>query len=134
MNIGSRRHCSLAARSTFASMVEIHLFRNESDTLDLAPGDVLLHRGDAADVMYAVVEGSIEISSDGTVFEVVGAGGIIGELSIVDQSPRSADAIATSPTRLARVDERRFVYLVQQHPTFALLVMRTMADRLRRRS
>lgn len=114
-------------------MTEIHLFRNEPNAVELAPGDVLFRAGDPADVMFAVVEGSIEIRNGDSVFETVGPGGIIGELSIVDHSPRSADAVATTASKVARVDEKRFVYLVQEHPTFALMVMRVMAERLRRR-
>lgn len=53
-------------------------------------------------------------------------------MAILDRQPRSADAVAKTDVKLAPVDERRFLMLVQNHPYFALTVMRIMAERLRR--
>ena len=61
----------------------------------------------------------------------VGVGSILGELALIDASPRAATARATVPTRVARIDKKHFMFLVQEHPTFALQVMAVMADRLR---
>jgi CRP-like cAMP-binding protein len=69
---------------------------------------------------------------NGVVLEAVGPGGILGELALIDASPRSATATATTTARVVPVDEERFTYLVNEHPTFALQVMSVMADRLRR--
>ena len=68
---------------------------------------------------------------DGRVIETVGEGGILGELALVDHSVRGATATAATAARLAPVDESRFTFLVQEHPTFALQVMKIMAERLR---
>jgi len=68
----------------------------------------------------------------GQLIERIGPGGIIGEMALVDQSPRSADAIAQQETALAVINRLRFEHLVANHPTFALQVMAVMADRLRR--
>ena len=56
---------------------------------------------------------------------------IIGELALIDQSPRGATVIAHGPARLARVDQRRFHFFIQQNPFFATHVMKELADRLR---
>jgi CRP/FNR family transcriptional regulator, cyclic AMP receptor protein len=93
---------------------------------------VLFSIGDPGDVMYAVIEGVIEVSFEGVVIERIEAGGILGELSLIDASPRSATAAAAEPTKVAKVDKHRFTFLVQEHPTFALQVMTVMAERLRR--
>jgi CRP-like cAMP-binding protein len=51
--------------------------------------------------------------------------------AIIDESKRSATAIARSDSRLAVVDQKLFLYMVQQTPFFSLEVMRVLADRLR---
>jgi CRP/FNR family cyclic AMP-dependent transcriptional regulator len=51
---------------------------------------------------------------------------------LIDTAPRSASAIAATPSRLVCVGKREFTFLVQEHPTFALQVMAVMAERLRR--
>jgi CRP/FNR family transcriptional regulator, cyclic AMP receptor protein len=56
---------------------------------------------------------------------------LIGEMALIDNSPRTANAVAKTPSRLAEIDRRRFDFLVQQHPNFARHVMKTLADRLR---
>ena len=113
-------------------MVEINLFRNEPDAVVLREGEVLFAAGDPADAMFAVIEGGIDVVHGDVVLNHIGAGGILGEMGLMDHAPRSATAVATESSRVARLDERRFLYLVQQHPTFALLVMRVLAERLRR--
>jgi len=109
----------------------IHLFRNDRRAIDVAPGTVLFREGDAGDAMYGVIAGEIDIVKYGSVIETIGPGGIIGEMAVVDGSPRSADAIVRDEARLSRIDRQHFEHLVANHPTFALQVMAIMADRLR---
>jgi CRP-like cAMP-binding protein len=108
------------------------LFAGERNPIELAAGDVLFSVGDPGDTMFAVVDGEIDVGIDGAVIEKIGVGGILGELSLIDEAPRSAGAVAAVPTKIARVDRHRFTFLVREHPTFALQVMSVMAARLRR--
>jgi len=119
-------------RSDSPAMVEINIFRNASDAESLAPGAVLFCEGDEGDVMFAVVDGEVELSRDGTRVEIVGPGGILGEMALIDSAMRSAAATVLTPAKVVRVDRRRFTFLVQEHPTFALTVMAVMAERLRK--
>ena len=113
-------------------MTGINIFKYASNTVRLEPGEIAFKEGDPGDVMFAVVEGSVDIVLGETVIETVESGGIVGELALVDSGPRSASAIARTPAVLARVDQREFMFLVQEHPTFALEVMRILAARIRR--
>jgi CRP-like cAMP-binding protein len=108
-----------------------NFFRNSPDVAAFEPGQVVFKQGDPGDVMYAVVEGRVDLTRDGRVLETVAEGNIFGELALVDDSPRGATATAATPARLAPVDKRRFTFLVQEHPTFALQVMAVVAERLR---
>lgn len=114
------------------AVAEIKLFKNARESIDVQPGDVLFREGDAGDLMYALVEGEIELLRDDSVLEDVGPGSIFGEMALIDPSPRSATAKARTAARVVPVDRAHFTYLVQEHPTFALQVMAVMAERLRR--
>ena len=81
--------------------------------------------------MYTVIEGEVEIIINDTVIETVEPGGILGELALIDNKPRSATAIAKTNCKLVPIDEKRFTFLIQQTPYFSIQVMRIMADRLR---
>ena len=96
-------------------------------------GDVIFERGDVADRMYVVAEGEVEIAIADTVIDTVGPEGIFGEMALISKEPRSATARARSDCRIVEIPEKRFLYLTQETPYFALEVMRVMVDRLRRR-
>ena len=53
-------------------------------------------------------------------------------MAMIDGAPRTATAVARSDCKLFPVDEKRFQFLVQQTPYFAIEVMRVLAGRLRR--
>jgi CRP-like cAMP-binding protein len=82
--------------------------------------------------MYAVVEGQVDIFVNGKLVETVEAGGIFGEMALIDAESRTATAVARTDTKVVPVDERRFLFLIQQTPNFALHVMRVLSERLRR--
>ena len=107
------------------------LFRQETDTLKLAPGDFLFQEGDTGEKMYVLLEGEIEIFLGDFMLETAEPDMVIGEMALIDDGPRTANAVARTACRLAEIDRRRFYFLVQQHPHFATHVMKTLADRLR---
>ncbi|HWS47964.1 MAG TPA: cyclic nucleotide-binding domain-containing protein [Acidimicrobiia bacterium] len=109
-----------------------NMWKNARDVVEYESGQVVFEEGDAGDVMYAVVDGAVDLSRDGVPIETVVDGGIFGELALIDASARGATAVASRDSRLARLDESHFMFMVQEHPTFALQVMRVMAERLRR--
>jgi len=113
--------------------VSIDLFRNADDVEAYAAGHRIFEEGsEGGDRMYGVKEGEVEIVVHSAVVETVGPGGIFGEMSLIDTSRRSATAIAKTDCVVVPVDAKRFNFLVQQTPMFALQVMRIMAARLRR--
>lgn len=113
-------------------MSGINIFKHSPDAIAIEPGYVLFDEGDEGDVMFAVVEGEVDLVRDGRIVETVGPGGILGELALIDPGPRSASARTRTAARVVRVDQRQFTFLVHEHPTFALQVMTIMAERLRR--
>jgi CRP-like cAMP-binding protein len=108
------------------------LFRFASDTRAVAAGQTVFRAGDAGDLLYVVQQGEVELRVHDRLVAVMGPGGILGEMALIDHRPRSATAIATVDSILVPVDETHFLRLVQQTPDFALHVMRVMADRLRK--
>jgi CRP-like cAMP-binding protein len=107
------------------------LFRRDDDSVRLAPGQTLFREGDAGDCMYVLLEGSADVFVGEILVESATPGALLGEMALVDSSPCTATVVATMPARLARIDERRFHFLVQQTPYFATHVMKVLAERLR---
>jgi CRP-like cAMP-binding protein len=107
------------------------LFSHETNTTNLAPGEFLFKAGDAPDGMFVLLEGSMVVMVGDKVLENSTRGAILGELALIDQSPRVATVAAREASRLAKIDQRRFSFLVQQNPFFATHVMKVLADRIR---
>jgi CRP-like cAMP-binding protein len=81
--------------------------------------------------MYVVIEGSVGISIRGAVVERVTQGGIFGEMALIDQSPRAANAIAETDCALLAINRQVFLNLVKSEPTFGVSLLGAMAERLR---
>ena len=113
-------------------MAKIHLFRHAEEAETLSQGSVLFCEGEDGEEMFAIVDGEVELSHRGKLIESVGPGDIVGEMALVDATPRSATATARTETKVVRVDREQFTFLGHEHPTFALSVMTVMAERLRR--
>ena len=98
----------------------------------LGGGQVLFTEGDPPTSMYVVKSGALRIRSGGVIYEDVGAGGIVGEMALVEHYPaRSATVYALTDSELVAVDEARFSALVAEAPRFALRVMQILSRRLR---
>jgi CRP/FNR family transcriptional regulator, cyclic AMP receptor protein len=97
----------------------------------VAAGETLIVEGGVPSEMFLVRKGKVKIDVRGKTVEEVGPGGIFGEMALIDQSPRTANATATEESEVIPIDERLFVILVQDAPYFALDVMRTLVQRLR---
>ena len=103
-----------------------------SETISLRPGEFLFREGDAADALYIVSRGTLRVMSGIAVYEVVEAGGIVGEMAIVEEDkPRGASVISNTYAELIKVDRPTFREMVKATPDFALMMMRVMARRLR---
>ena len=107
------------------------LFLNAQRTLEVPAGTAVFREGEAGEEMYGIVAGTVELRSGGEVLRTLGPDDVFGEMALVDRTPRSATAVAVTECVLAAIDRRRFLFLVQETPMFALQVMSAMASRLR---
>ena len=108
----------------------LNLFKN-AETKGFTAGSTIFKEGSEADCMYIVISGEVDIMGGGEVFDTVGVGEIFGEMALIDAKPRSASAVASTDCSLATIDEKQFLYMVQETPFFSLHVMRVIAQRLR---
>lgn len=112
-------------------METISLFKNSSDYRTFNPGDIIFRQGDQADNMYVVQDGEVEILVNDRVVETAREGHLFGEMALIDKKERSATVRAKTECRVVPIDKKRFTYLVQETPFFALHVMKIMANRIR---
>ncbi|HBJ87262.1 MAG: cyclic nucleotide-binding domain-containing protein [Prosthecobacter sp.] len=107
------------------------IFANPVNIRSFAQGSPIFNAGDDSGEMFVVQSGEVEISINGKIVETVGPEGFFGEISLIEDSARAADAIARTDCKLLPVNRHHFLYMVDEMPQFALHVMKGMADRLR---
>ncbi len=94
-------------------------------------GAVIFSEDDAADSLYLVLEGKVDLSLRGETLSTEGRGALIGEMALLGKSRRGASAQARGPVRLARISRGEFRELVADDPELSLHAMAELAKRLR---
>jgi CRP-like cAMP-binding protein len=104
--------------------------------LNLARGDFLVHQGDESDALFVIRTGWIKIVAEGPQGEEVilnqcGPGQLVGEMSLIDQQPRSNSIVALSPAEILEIKYDAVLVLLNDFPLLALSFLHDMSDRLR---
>jgi CRP-like cAMP-binding protein len=94
-------------------------------------GQVIMVAGQTGALMYVVLEGKVAISIRGAVVQFVGPGAVFGEMALIDQSPRAANAAAESDCILLGINRQVFLNLVKSDPTFGSSLLTAVAERVR---
>jgi len=120
-------------RGEFMRLDEEPEFRSVARSLgtvkDYAAGEVIFGDGKPPHCMYVVVKGEVEVLSDERVVGTIHEGQALGNLSLLDVSPRLTAARAAGSCQLALLEEERFRALIEREPNFIVFVMQELASR-----
>ena len=100
--------------------------------MSISAGQLVLAEGSTGSAMYIIRNGSVAVRVNGVTVEEIGEGGIFGEMAIIEQSTRSAEILALTDVTVVMLDEKKFLQLVAKVPHFSIMVMRTLARRIRK--
>ncbi len=100
-------------------------------TRDFKAGETIFCEGDRGRELYVIQQGRVRILSGNRLLETLGENEIFGEMALIDDSPRSASAVAEDDVTVAPITEKQYLFLVRHTPFFALKVMRVLVQRLR---
>jgi HEAT repeat protein len=99
-----------------------------------AGGEVIASEGELGDELYIVIDGTIRVVQDrgSTERELArrATGDVVGEMSLITQSPRIASLVADGAVRTIRLGRREFESMLRERPGIAMAVMRVLANRL----
>ncbi len=102
---------------------------------DLGSGTVIFRQGDEGDDAYIVESGDVEISLDidgeKTIIANLGPGEIFGEMALIDDSVRSATAMAVEDTELLVLKRDRLMRPIEAADPIMRLMLKMIVDRLR---
>jgi CRP-like cAMP-binding protein len=113
-------------------MTDLSRYVKGTGTESFTAGETIFKQGEPGRVMYVVLSGEVELTHETADVIRVGAGESFGEMALIEHLGRSATAVAASDVELASINQATFLVLVHDTPHFALEVMQSLSQRLRR--
>lgn len=95
------------------------------------PAQIIVTQGTPGQAFYLILEGRVEIIRDGQSLGAFGPGDFFGEMSLLDQAPRSATIKAIDATNCLMLSSWDFKALLEKHPSIAVKLLEVLSRRLR---
>ena len=98
-------------------------------------GEVIVQENDFGETAYIIGEGRVEVSKElggqSVHLAYLGAGETFGEMSMIDEKPRSATVTAITETVVSEIRRDDFFNSFQTDPKVALTLLKVLFERLR---
>jgi CRP/FNR family transcriptional regulator, cyclic AMP receptor protein len=116
-----------------AALVELCRY---AKTRKYRKGATVFSKGDPGDRLLAVMSGTVKIgisaaSGRNTIFNLVGAPELFGEIAFLDGSSRTADAVANTACEILIIDRRDFMPFLQGQPLLLMKFIELLCQRVR---
>jgi len=115
-------HCTADEIKAIASVAQESFFQ---------PAQIIVTQGTPGQAFYLILSGRVEILRDGVSLGAFGAGDFFGEMSLLDNAPRSATIRAIEGTSCLMLSSWDFKALLEQHPSIAIKLLEVLSRRLR---
>jgi len=107
--------------------------------IDTPRKNIVVHKDEPGESLFIILNGEVKVSSytmDGreVVLALLGKGSFFGEMSLLDQEPRSATVTTMQDSRFAQIRRRNLVPLLLRKPAITVKLLTEVASRLRRTS
>ena len=101
-----------------------------ADDVEAPAGTVLCKEGDRGREFFVLMEGQVDVARKGRRVATLGAGDFVGEISLLEPTPRTATVTAKTPLRFFVLTAREFRHLVDENPSVERKVLRALARRV----
>ena len=100
-------------------------------------GETIFYKDDPGSVLYIIQEGQVKITASSpegeeVILAIFTDGDFFGELSLLDENPRSASAVAMAPTQVLTLHRNDFLDFLGKYPELVSSILATLSRRLRR--
>ncbi len=124
---------SLGSVSLFSGLnqKQLKMVVESGKELSYKSGDLIVKEGTLGVGFYLVLDGKVEVRKGSKVLASLSKGQFFGEMSMIDEQPRSADVIAVRPTKCFTLSTWVFSALLRQHPELTMPMLKEITKRLR---
>ncbi|HXU81021.1 MAG TPA: Stp1/IreP family PP2C-type Ser/Thr phosphatase [Polyangia bacterium] len=127
------KHMPLFRHLTYKEIIRI---LNLTEVSDYGAGEDVLHEGDPGDELYIILKGKIRLHKEGAFITNLLPGAHLGEMALIDRSPRSVSATADERSRLLILRRRDFYEIIRKDPPLSVKLLwsfvQVLGDRLRK--
>lgn len=106
-------------------------FHANGKARNVAAGGPLFSENTPGKTMYFIAAGEVALTRGGKPLDVIKAGEVLGEMSVLTGEPRSATATARVDCEVIELDGSAFAGAIQKTPDFALMLLAILIKRLR---
>jgi len=103
--------------------------------LTFASGDLIFSQGDLGTDMFIIQEGEVDIvkhiHGESHLLSHLEKGDFFGEMALMENSPRTADALAKTDVKVVAINGSRFDEMLRKNPEIAVRIIRKYSKRLR---
>jgi len=137
--LGGVDNMNMNIRETDGSISTLDLFlvKLAGKYSTYSPGDIIFSEGDRGRTMLLILGGSVKIvkrsleSDQPVVIATRSPGELIGEMALVEESPRFATVIAETDCQVLEVTKKNFEKIISEQPSFATRVLESLSVKLR---
>ena len=112
------------------SRKELVLLARVTEDLEVPAGKVLCREGETGQEFFVIVDGKAEVTRKGEQVATRGGGEFVGEIALLEETPRMATVTAKTPLRLFVMTRKDFRQLVADNPSVEGKVLRALARRV----
>lgn len=115
---------------------DLQLIRNYGVNKVYPKNSIVINEGDQSDALFFILDGKVKIyvsEQDGreVILNILGAGEFFGELSLIDEAPRSASVMTLESATISMITKPGFQQCIAEHPDIAMRLMRVLCQRIR---
>ena len=113
------------------STKDLEKIAKAGDELVMPAGSMIVDQGQTGREAFIVLEGTVTVKRNGKKVATLGAGTVVGELSLLDHGPRTATVVCDTDCRLMLITQRHFLAVVDDVPALAHKLLASLAGRIR---
>jgi CRP/FNR family transcriptional regulator, cyclic AMP receptor protein len=101
-----------------------------SEDLEIPAGRALCTEGEIGHEFFVIVDGKVEVTRSGKRVATRGGGEFVGEIALLEQTPRTATVTAKTPLRVFVLTNQDFRTLINENPAVERKLLRALARRV----
>ena len=122
---------SKVALFSACSKKELEKVAKSTDEIIMTAGTMIIDQGQTGREAFVIVEGEVTVKRNNRKIATMGPGKMVGEVSLLDNGPRTATVICDTDCTLLVIDQRRFRGVVEQIPAISHKLLGSLAARIR---